>query len=67
MKFGLAASGLVDPKLLVKMAIRAEELGYDSFLVTDHFMNPVSNRHLDDRASFRTLLLVVRRMLQTAP
>jgi probable F420-dependent oxidoreductase len=47
MKFGLAVSGKADLKLLEKMALRAEELGYDSFLVTDHFLLPDSNSHLD--------------------
>ena len=47
MKFGLAVSGKGDMKLLEKMAIRAEELGYDSFLITDHFLLPDSNSHLD--------------------
>jgi probable F420-dependent oxidoreductase len=47
MKFGLAVSGKGDIRLLEQMAVKAEELGYDSFLVTDHFLLPDSNSHLD--------------------
>lgn len=47
MKIGLAAKGASDHRLLERMAVRADELGYDSFLVTDHFMTPVSNRNID--------------------
>jgi alkanesulfonate monooxygenase SsuD/methylene tetrahydromethanopterin reductase-like flavin-dependent oxidoreductase (luciferase family) len=47
MKIGLATKGASDPLLLEKMAVRADELGFDSFLVTDHFMTPVSNRNID--------------------
>jgi len=47
MKYGLAVSGKGNVKLLERMALRAEELGYDSFLVTDHFLLPDSNSHLD--------------------
>jgi alkanesulfonate monooxygenase SsuD/methylene tetrahydromethanopterin reductase-like flavin-dependent oxidoreductase (luciferase family) len=47
MKSGIAVSGRSDPRILERMAVRAEELGYDSFLVTDHFMQPEANNHLD--------------------
>jgi alkanesulfonate monooxygenase SsuD/methylene tetrahydromethanopterin reductase-like flavin-dependent oxidoreductase (luciferase family) len=47
MKFGLAVSGRANPKLLEKLAVAADDFGYDSFLVTDHFMLPDSNNHLD--------------------
>jgi alkanesulfonate monooxygenase SsuD/methylene tetrahydromethanopterin reductase-like flavin-dependent oxidoreductase (luciferase family) len=47
MKFGLAVSGRANPKILEKMAIKADDVGYDSFLVTDHFMLPDTNAHLD--------------------
>jgi probable F420-dependent oxidoreductase len=47
MKFGLAVSGRANPLTLEKMAVKADELGYDSFLVTDHFMLPDSNNHID--------------------
>ena len=47
MKFGLATTGRTNPTLLEKFAIRAEELGFDSFLVTDHFMQPTSNKMMD--------------------
>jgi alkanesulfonate monooxygenase SsuD/methylene tetrahydromethanopterin reductase-like flavin-dependent oxidoreductase (luciferase family) len=47
LKIGLATKGASDPRLLEKMAVRADELGYDSFLVTDHFMTQVSNRNID--------------------
>lgn len=47
MKFGLAVSGRGNLKILEKMALKAEEVGYDSFLVTDHFLHPVSNDHVD--------------------
>ena len=29
------------------MAVKADEVGYDSFLVTDHFMLPDANNHID--------------------
>lgn len=47
MKFGLAVSGRADPARLERMAVLADDLGYDSFLVTDHFMLPDSNYHID--------------------
>ena len=47
MKFGLAVTGRANPKILEKMAIKADSLGYDSFLVTDHFMLPDANNHID--------------------
>jgi alkanesulfonate monooxygenase SsuD/methylene tetrahydromethanopterin reductase-like flavin-dependent oxidoreductase (luciferase family) len=47
MKFGIAVTGRANPKVLEKMAIKADEVGYDSFLVTDHFMLPDANNHLD--------------------
>jgi alkanesulfonate monooxygenase SsuD/methylene tetrahydromethanopterin reductase-like flavin-dependent oxidoreductase (luciferase family) len=47
MKFGLAVGGTTDPKLLEKWAVKAEELGYDCFLVTDHFMGTRTNNHFD--------------------
>jgi len=47
MKFGLAVTGRANPKILERMAITADEAGYDSFLVTDHFMLPDANYHID--------------------
>ena len=47
MKFGLAVSGRAEPARLERMAVLADDLGYDSFLVTDHFMLPDSNNHID--------------------
>lgn len=47
MKFGLAVTGRANPKILEKMAIKADSVGYDSFLVTDHFMLPDANNHID--------------------
>jgi alkanesulfonate monooxygenase SsuD/methylene tetrahydromethanopterin reductase-like flavin-dependent oxidoreductase (luciferase family) len=47
MKFGIAVTGRANPKILEKMAIKADSVGYDSFLVTDHFMLPEANNHLD--------------------
>jgi alkanesulfonate monooxygenase SsuD/methylene tetrahydromethanopterin reductase-like flavin-dependent oxidoreductase (luciferase family) len=47
MKFGLAVSGKGNPKILERLAVSADELGYDSFLITDHFMLPHSNDHID--------------------
>jgi alkanesulfonate monooxygenase SsuD/methylene tetrahydromethanopterin reductase-like flavin-dependent oxidoreductase (luciferase family) len=47
MKFGIAVTGRANPKLLEKMAVKADKLGYDSFLVTDHFMLPDANNHID--------------------
>lgn len=47
MKFGVAVSGRGKVELIQRMAVKAEELGYDSFLVTDHFMLPGTNDHPD--------------------
>ena len=47
MKFGLAVSGRGNLKVLEKMALKADEVGYDSFLVTDHFLLSGSNDHID--------------------
>lgn len=46
-KFGLAVTGRANPKILEQMALKADEVGYDSFLVTDHFMLPDANNHID--------------------
>ena len=54
MKFGLAVTGRANPKILEKMAIKADSVGYDSFLVTDHFMLPDANNHIDVWSFFRT-------------
>jgi len=47
LKFGIAVTGRANPKILEKMAIKADSVGYDSFLVTDHFMLPEANNHTD--------------------
>lgn len=47
MKFGVAVSGRGSIKVIERMALKADETGYDSFLVTDHFMLPGSNDHTD--------------------
>jgi alkanesulfonate monooxygenase SsuD/methylene tetrahydromethanopterin reductase-like flavin-dependent oxidoreductase (luciferase family) len=47
LKFGLAVSGRGNLKVLEKMALKADEVGYDSFLVTDHFLLSGSNDHID--------------------
>ncbi|MDG6925449.1 MAG: LLM class flavin-dependent oxidoreductase [Nitrososphaerota archaeon] len=47
MKIGVAVSGRGHPKLIEKMAVKADEVGYDSFLVTDHFMLSGTNDHPD--------------------
>jgi alkanesulfonate monooxygenase SsuD/methylene tetrahydromethanopterin reductase-like flavin-dependent oxidoreductase (luciferase family) len=47
MKFGLAVTGRANPKILERMAMKADSVGYDSFLVTDHFMLPEANNHID--------------------
>ncbi|HVP23243.1 MAG TPA: LLM class flavin-dependent oxidoreductase [Conexivisphaerales archaeon] len=47
MKAGLATKGWTDHRLLEKMALKAEELGFDSFLVTDHFMLSSGNSNVD--------------------
>jgi probable F420-dependent oxidoreductase len=47
LKFGVAVSGRGNPKLVERMAVKAEELGYDTFLVTDHFMLSGTNDHPD--------------------
>lgn len=39
MKYGIAAPGDAPPRLLEEMAVVAESTGFDSYLVTDHFMN----------------------------
>jgi alkanesulfonate monooxygenase SsuD/methylene tetrahydromethanopterin reductase-like flavin-dependent oxidoreductase (luciferase family) len=46
-KFGIAVTGRANPKILEKMAMKADSVGYDSFLVTDHFMLPEANNHTD--------------------
>ncbi len=47
LKFGLAVRGRANPKILEQMAMKADSVGYDSFLVTDHFMLPEGNNHTD--------------------
>jgi alkanesulfonate monooxygenase SsuD/methylene tetrahydromethanopterin reductase-like flavin-dependent oxidoreductase (luciferase family) len=52
MKFGIAISnmqrGLVEKLgLLIDIVIEAEKLGYDSFLITDHYMLPFGNETLE--------------------
>jgi probable F420-dependent oxidoreductase len=47
MKFGVAVSGRGNLKVIERMALKADEVGYDTFLVTDHFMLPASNEHTD--------------------
>jgi len=47
LKFGLAVSGRGNLKVLERMALKADEVGYDGFLVTDHFLLPGSNDHID--------------------
>jgi probable F420-dependent oxidoreductase len=52
MKFGIAISnmqrGLVEKLgLLIDIVVKAEELGYDSFLITDHYMLPLGNETLE--------------------
>jgi alkanesulfonate monooxygenase SsuD/methylene tetrahydromethanopterin reductase-like flavin-dependent oxidoreductase (luciferase family) len=47
MKFGLAVSGRANPKIIERLALSADNLGYDSFLVTDHFLLPDTNDHID--------------------
>jgi len=45
MKMGLAVKGRANPKTVEKLAVKAEELGYDYFLLTDHYMQPNWNGH----------------------
>ena len=47
MKFGVATSGSSDPKLLQRLASKADSLGYEVFLVTDHYMNSAGSGTLD--------------------
>lgn len=47
MKFGLAVTGRANPKLIERLAIKAESVGYDYMLVTDHFLLPNVNNHTD--------------------
>lgn len=47
MKRGIAVTGRANPKLIERLAIEAEKAEYDYFLVTDHFMLPNSNNHID--------------------
>jgi len=37
--------GRANPKTVEKLALKAEELGYDYFLLTDHYMQPNWNGH----------------------
>jgi len=45
MRIGLAVKGRANPKTVEKLALKAEELGYDYFLLTDHYMQPNWNGH----------------------
>lgn len=47
LKLGVAVSGRGDPKVVEELAVRADELGYDSFLITDHFMTPRGSSTID--------------------
>jgi alkanesulfonate monooxygenase SsuD/methylene tetrahydromethanopterin reductase-like flavin-dependent oxidoreductase (luciferase family) len=47
MKVGLAVKGRANPNLVEKLAVKAEDQGYDYFLVTDHYMQPNWNDHPD--------------------
>lgn len=47
MKFGIAVTGRANPKLIEKLAVVAEDAGYDYLLVTDHFLLPNVNNHID--------------------
>ena len=46
-KLGVALSGRGRPEVIEKMAVKADELGYDSFLITDHFMTPRGSSTID--------------------
>ena len=45
MKMGVAVKGRANTKTIEKVAQKAEEEGYDYFLVTDHYMQPKFNGH----------------------
>ena len=45
MKMGVAVKGRADMKTIEKVAVKAEEEGYDYFLVTDHYMQANFNGH----------------------
>jgi len=45
LKMGVAVKGRANMKTIEKVAQRAEEEGYDYFLVTDHYMQPNFNGH----------------------
>jgi len=45
MKMGVAVKGRANSKTIEKVAQKAEEEGYDYFLVTDHYMQPKFNGH----------------------
>jgi probable F420-dependent oxidoreductase len=47
MKFGIAVTGRANPKLIERLAIKAESVGYDYLLITDHFILPNVNNHID--------------------
>jgi probable F420-dependent oxidoreductase len=47
MKFGIAVTGRANPKLIESLAIKAESVGYDYLLITDHFILPNVNNHID--------------------
>ncbi len=42
---GVAVKGRANTKTIEKVALKAEEEGYDYFLVTDHYMQPKFNGH----------------------
>ncbi len=47
LKFGIAVTGRASVKLIERLAVVAENSGYDYFLVTDHFLLPNANNHID--------------------
>lgn len=47
MKFALVVENLAKRKILTKLAKKAEDLGFDAYLLTDHYMLPFTNRLFD--------------------
>ena len=62
-KYGLQISFTHRPDEIVKQAVRAEHLGFDSIWLGEHFFRPGSLESVDSRDRPRTILRRVSRRL----
>ena len=68
MKFGMMHSDIFGPARAVDMAVRAEELGYDSFWTTDFALGPTSDpMALLSAASQRTQRILLATAVMVLP